>query len=80
MSYARRDWFSENTAAEGLEAIAAGTEASSGKGAAISQGCLGTAKSVALIPVKASSAAANQVKTTKMIPFFRIGVHMLPRC
>lgn len=57
MSFARRDWFSRS---ERVGVTGAG-QGAAGKAGPISQGCLGAAKSMALIPVKAGSAAATQI-------------------
>lgn len=76
MSFARRDWFSESArlleqeaktkaASEGGGAsFASGSGGNGGGGAApaLASGCLGAAKSMALMPVKAGSVAANQVR------------------
>lgn len=78
MSFARRDWFSEAailseaaSACKGSAAAAAAgassfaADASDTSRASISQGCMGAAKSMARIPVKAGSAAATQARKGK---------------
>lgn len=73
MSFARRDWFSESARllereAQGKSARHGGGCCSSSSGAGragaatVSSGCLGAAKTVALMPVKAGSVAANQAR------------------